>query len=98
MLFSADDGLPHSAKLTARDCEQLVYAVSRPVNGYVSRAIAPTTPIESFNQAELAAGSMLFVHDSSGGADAGFDVVVSDHAGASSGAPRTVTVAVIDPT
>ena len=78
--------------------EQLVYSVSRPVNGYVSRAMAPTTPIDSFSQAELAAGGMLFVHDGSGGGDASFDVVVTDHAGASSGAPRSVTVAVLDPT
>jgi cytoskeletal protein CcmA (bactofilin family) len=78
--------------------EQLVYAVTQPVNGYVSRTAAPTMPIDRFTQAELAAGGMLFVHDGSSGANASFDVVVSDHAGASSGAPRTVTVAVIDPT
>lgn len=75
--------------------EQLTYVVSRPTNGFVSRAMAPAMPIDSFTQAELQAGSMLFVHDGNGSADASFDVVVTDHAGASSGAARTVTVAVI---
>ena len=77
--------------------EQLTYHVSAPANGYVSRASAPSTPIDHFTQAELAAGSMLFVHDGSGSAVAGFEVVVTDHAGASSGAARSVTVAVIAP-
>ena len=77
--------------------DQLTYSVERLSNGFVSRASTPTTPIDRFTQAELLAGSMLFVHDGNSGSDASFDVVVTDQAGASSGAARTVTVAVIAP-
>jgi cytoskeletal protein CcmA (bactofilin family) len=90
-----------TSDLTAFDpddsAEQLTYSVSRATSGFVSRASAPARPIDRFTQAELQGGSMLFVHDGSSGADAGFDVEVADHTGASSGPARTVTVAVVAP-
>lgn len=74
---------------------QLRFSVTNPVNGFVTRAAAPRTPVEHFTQAELSAGGVLFLHDGATGANASFDVVVNDHTGAASGAPRTVQVAVV---
>lgn len=73
----------------------LTFAVGRPVNGFIARASAPGTPVDRFTQAELTAGGILFVHDGNGPGDASFEVVVTDRAGASSGAPRAVQVAVV---
>ncbi len=72
----------------------LVFAVSRPVNGFVARVSAQTTPIDRFTQPELLNSSIVFVHDGSGAAVASFDVTVTDNAGASSGPAKTVHVAV----
>lgn len=72
----------------------LVFAVSRLVNGFVARSSAHTTPIDRFTQADLQSNTIVFVHDGSGAAVANFDVMVTDHAGASSGPAKTVHVAV----
>jgi cytoskeletal protein CcmA (bactofilin family) len=74
--------------------QSLVFAVSRPLNGFVARAAAGTTPVDQFTQTELQSNGMVFVHDGSVGQAASFDVVVTDHAGASSGPAQTVHVAV----
>ena len=74
--------------------QSLAFAVSGAVNGYVAHASAGTTPVDRFTQVELHGNSMLFVHDGSVGRAASFDVIVTDHAGASSGQAQTVHVAV----
>jgi cytoskeletal protein CcmA (bactofilin family) len=74
----------------------LAFAVSNSSAGYVARADAPQTPIASFAQTDLEAASIVFVHDSSAGPRASFDIVVADQAGATSGAPKTVSVTVFD--
>ncbi len=74
--------------------KSLVFAVSRPVNGFVARESARTTSVDHFTQPELQSSGMFFVHDGSVGEAASFDVSVTDQAGASSGPARTVRVAV----
>ena len=86
------------ADLTAVDpddtAEALTYTVSRVAGGFVELAGAPTQPATSFTQADLEAGSVSFRHDGGEARLASFDVTVTDHAGASSGTPRTVQVLV----
>jgi hypothetical protein len=48
----------------------------------------------AFTQADLEAGRITFTHDGTNTSVAGFDVVVADHTGATSGAPQSVTVTV----
>jgi cytoskeletal protein CcmA (bactofilin family) len=74
--------------------ETLFYAVTRPSNGFVARSDAPGMPLQRFTQADILAGRMLFVHDNAAAPECGFDVVVTDHAGATSGAAQHVTVVV----
>ena len=92
-----------SARITTEDLtaidpdspvNSLVFAVSRAINGFVARTSSASTPIESFSQVDLARNSVMFVHDGSVGSTASFDVVVTDNAGATSGVPKTVHVAV----
>lgn len=88
-----------SADITASDPDDgaadLVFSVSRPVNGRVTKAGAIDLSIDRFTQAELLAGTVLFVHDGSVEAQASFEVVVADKAGATSGAPQVVRVTVV---
>jgi cytoskeletal protein CcmA (bactofilin family) len=72
----------------------LSFAVSQARSGHVARANARATPVERFTQTDVQMHSVVFVHDGSGGESASFDVVVTDHAGATSGAAKTVHVAV----
>jgi cytoskeletal protein CcmA (bactofilin family) len=72
----------------------LVFAVSRPVGGFVARAQALATPIDRFALPELRGYGVVFVHDGSTVAIASFDITVSDQTGATSGAAKTVHVAV----
>ncbi|MFN0219745.1 MAG: polymer-forming cytoskeletal protein [Hyphomicrobium sp.] len=74
--------------------ENLTFSISNANGGFIARAQAPRFALDKFTQDELADGQIIFVHD--GGADryAKFDIVVADAAGASSGAPKTVNVAV----
>lgn len=87
------------ADLSASDAEdgaaQLTYHVSNVQHGFLALAAAPRIAVESFSQADIAAGRVSFVHDGGDEAVAGFDVLVMDSQGATSGAPRRVTVAVI---
>lgn len=73
---------------------ELMFSLSNPRNGHVATAAALDRPLAGFTQAELDSGSIYFVHDGSPSPDAGFDVVVSDHTGATSGAPQPVHVSV----
>lgn len=75
--------------------ESLTFSVVNPVNGYVALASAPAAAVDQFSQVDLIAGRVLFVHRGADASPARFDVVVTDKAGATSGAPRTVNAAVI---
>lgn len=74
--------------------ENLVFRVSNVVRGFVMLTSGPPVVTETFTQADLAAGHVVFAHDGTPDPSASFDVVVVDKAGATSGAPRTVRVAV----
>lgn len=82
--------------LTAVDpddtAQNLTFSVSDAASGFVAKAGAATIALAKFTQAELQAGSIMFVHDGSMGAKASFNVVVADKEGATSGQPQTVTV------
>ena len=72
----------------------LTFAVSGARNGRVTLTNEPERAVETFTQADLERGSVLFLHDGTDTRDASFDVVVADKAGATSGASQTVKVAV----
>jgi hypothetical protein len=75
--------------------DNLLYRVSNVRNGYLAMMATPGNPVQGFTQSDLQAGRVLFVHNGGAAKIASFDAVVSDLAGATSGAPRTVTVDVI---
>jgi cytoskeletal protein CcmA (bactofilin family) len=76
------------------EAQHLTFTVSRAMHGFVTLASDPARPVETFTQADLEQGSVLFCHDGTDVPRASFDVVVVDKAGASSGAAQTVNVAV----
>lgn len=79
--FDPDDG-----------AEDLKFSISNLQNGYVSLKPTTSNPVKEFTQADLEAGKVMFVHNGTSGPKAGFDVVVADDDGATSGAPKTVAV------
>ncbi|MEZ5907637.1 MAG: polymer-forming cytoskeletal protein [Hyphomicrobiaceae bacterium] len=85
--------------LTAVDpddgAQSLTFSTSNIVGGFLAMAAAPDTAVTTFTQADIEAGNVFFVHDGSPGARAGFDVVVADAKGATSGGAQSVTVDVI---
>lgn len=76
------------------DAHELTFTVSRAQNGFVTLSSDPAQPVETFTQADLEKGSVMFCHDGTEGPRASFDVVVMDSAGATSGSAQTVNVAV----
>ena len=88
-----------TADLTAYDpddtADNLNFAVSKATNGHVAKANEPFSPISQFTLGDLERGGVIFFHDGATDPTAGFDVIVSDQSGNQSGAPRTVTAAVI---
>ena len=74
------------------DAKDLTFNISRATNGFITLANGPGKPIVKFTQADLQGGRVLFKHDGTNTDMASFDVVVADHAGATSGAPQTVKV------
>jgi len=74
------------------DAKDLTFTVSRATNGFVALSGAGSRPVNSFTQADLQSGRVVFMHDGTNTNMASFDVVVADHAGATSGAPQTVKV------
>lgn len=87
-----------TADLTAVDPDdgaaELMYSVTLPVNGFVELSEAPNTPATKFTQSDLEGGKVLFHHDGTQTRVASFNVIVTDHAGATSGAPAIVHVTV----
>ena len=71
---------------------QLTFSVTNPTHGYVAFVSAPGAPITSFTEADLEAGSVIFVHDGSATTEATFKVSVSD--GALTSAPTTILASV----
>lgn len=84
--------------LTAFDpddvASDLTFAVSEPTNGFVALESARSTSISSFTQADLESGQVIFVHNGGSAPTAGFDTVVFDAQGASSGKSKHVSVSV----
>jgi cytoskeletal protein CcmA (bactofilin family) len=74
--------------------KDLRFSISNARNGYVALASAPRKAVNSFTQADLESGQVAFVHNGRGSDLAGFDIVVADRSGSTSGAPATVKVAV----
>lgn len=76
--------------------QSLTFSVTGATGGHVGKADAPDQAVTSFTQAELAAGQVCFAHNGASGSTASFKVIVTDAAGATSGAPKTVHVSVVD--
>ena len=73
---------------------EIRFSVSDLAGGHVAREGEPSAAIDSFTQAELASGTIIFVHDGSSSGSGGFVIAVTDTAGASS-APQRVSVSVV---
>ncbi|MEM9014140.1 MAG: Ig-like domain-containing protein [Pseudomonadota bacterium] len=63
----------------------LNWSASNVTNGFLALSSVPGVPILSFNNTDLEAGNVLFVHDGSASSSGGFDVVLTDDEGAGSG-------------
>lgn len=74
--------------------DALTFRVSNVNGGMITQSGAPGLAVETFTQADLNAGRVHFAHNGSEGPTAGFDVIVADDDGATSGAAQTVKVAV----
>lgn len=74
--------------------QHLTFTVSDVRNGFLTLAHNPGYPVDTFTQADLEQGTVLFHHDGTNDPLASFAVVVADRAGATSGAAQTVKVAV----
>ena len=74
------------------DAAQLTFRVSRATNGFITLSGGQSRPVDRFTQADLQSGRVLFMHDGTDTRMASFDVIVADHAGATSGAAKTVKV------
>lgn len=71
----------------------LIFHVSNETAGRIT-ITGSQESVSVFSQADLVGGRVLFVHDGSAQPAASFDVTVTDKAGSSSGAPKTVQVTV----
>jgi cytoskeletal protein CcmA (bactofilin family) len=74
--------------------QKLVFTVGEVKGGWLVLAKDLAQAVSEFTQSDLAAGNVIFRHDGSTGTTASFDVTVTDAKGATSGAPRSITVAV----
>lgn len=88
-----------SADISAVDPDntaaELTFSVSNVTGGRIS-VTGPSAIVSAmqFTQADLLGGRVVFVHDGSSAASAGFQVAVADASGATSGAPQAVAVVV----
>ena len=101
--FTIEVARGHNVKVTLQDINaldpddqavDLVFTVTHPIRGFVALSAAPTQAVTRFTQADVQDGKVLFAHDGSSGDTGGFDVRVTDHAGATSGPPQLVKVIV----
>lgn len=76
--------------------DELIYTVSNVRGGHLALGGQTGTAVTTFSQADLNQNRVAFVHDGGLARTGGFDVVVHDAEGASSGKPRTVDVSVTD--
>ena len=85
--------------LTAVDpddtAQNLSFSVLNATNGFIAMNGTPGRAVQTFTQADLERGYVMFAHDGNAAASASFDIVVADASGATSGAAKTVKVAVI---
>lgn len=95
----------HAVRITTTDLSAIdpdsaattvIFSIAEATGGHVAKTAAPTLPVPSFTQAELEAGHISFVHDGSAGASAAVQLVAADQTGATSGAPKTLSVTVFD--
>ena len=93
----------HSVTITTEDltaiepdnyATELTYSVSGVRNGHLARSHVPQSPINNFTQADIESNIIQFVHDGTSEQGAGFDVVVTDSEGATSGGAKTILVSV----
>jgi len=73
--------------------KDLKFTISNARNGFVALSGAPRKSVTTFTQADLEAGRVAFTHDGRSADLAGFDIVVADRSGGTSGV-QTVKVAV----
>jgi len=76
------------------NAKDLRFTISNVRHGYLALSSAPRRSVTGFTQADLEAGQVTFVHDGRSADAASFDIVVADRSGGTSGAPKTVRVAV----
>jgi len=72
----------------------LTFSVTAATGGMVTLMGDRARQTNSFTQADLIGGRVIFVHDGSMSPSASFDVMVTDSSGAVSGDPKTVRVTV----
>ncbi|MGI9480596.1 MAG: cadherin-like domain-containing protein, partial [Hyphomicrobiaceae bacterium] len=86
------------ADLNATDADDgadaLTFTATNILHGHIALSTSPAEPLAQFTQADINAGSILFVHNGAETNNAGFDVVVSDAQGATAGPLRPVLVRV----
>lgn len=74
--------------------DALTFTATNILHGHIAATSAPDEPLAQFTQADINAGSILFVHNGAETNNAGFDVVVTDAKGATAGPIRPVLVRV----
>ncbi|MBU2533903.1 MAG: polymer-forming cytoskeletal protein [Alphaproteobacteria bacterium] len=74
--------------------DALTFTATNLLHGHIAHADAPDEPLAQFTQADIDAGTILFVHSGAETNNAGFDVVVADAQGATAGPVRPVMVRV----
>ena len=86
------------ADLNATDADDsaaaLTFTATNLLHGHIAHMTAPNEPLAQFTQADINAGSIIFVHNGAQTNNAGFDVVVADEQGATAGPLRPVLVRV----
>jgi cytoskeletal protein CcmA (bactofilin family) len=95
----------HAVRITTTDLSAIdpdsaaasvVFSVAGVSGGHVAKTQAPKIPVTTFTQEDLEAGHVSFIHDGSAGASAAVELVAADQTGATSGAPKTLSVTVFD--
>ena len=87
---------PADLKATDADdgADALTFTATNLLHGHIAHSSAPDAPLAQFTQADINAGSIVFVHNGAVTNNAGFDVVVADAQGATAGPVRPVLVRV----